>query len=287
MLDLWEAKLSRIVAGGEGQPAKKLRRGPGAGRERRRFDVAQSLLLSLAMDPHDKRQVKLGVGHYDARQVGDKIVLHAKGETPTPNYKVWLRAAADPKAAIHELWWLEPVGATVVLPTPFSAHTSFRAAPDTKSVRVRDAKGVHEVAVEAVAPAPAAAPSKALVYLHYANQFDLDYKGKTISFTQSNIAGDPMITCDDRYFYGSQITKLTTALGDLVTVVLEQRGEAERWSLTLLLPPTWVSGYEASTIEALVFETLTRSPSAGPPAGQEIDYELVTKVRGRASFLVS
>jgi len=238
------------------------------------------------MDQHDKRQVKLGVGRYGARQVGDKIVLHAHGETPTPNYKVWLRAAVDPKVAVHELWWLEPVGASVVLPTPFSAHTSFRAEPGTQAVRVRDARGIHEVEVEAVAPQPSES-SKALVYLHYANQFDLDYRGKTISFTQSNIAGDPMLTCDDRYFYGSQITKLATVLGELVTVVLDERGAAGRWALSLVLPPTWVSGYESSTIEALVVETVSRGTGGGPPAGQEIDYEEVTRVRGRASFLVA
>src|SRR5690554_5736990 len=149
-------------------PAKKLRQGAvdtPSGRSGRRLELAQTLLLESVMDPREQRQVKLGIGDYQARQVGDKIVLHASGETPTPSYKVWLRAASDPGPAIYELWWREPADATLELPTPFSADVSFRAPPNTKTVRVRDAAGVHEVPVEAVSR-PTAPATKALVYLH-------------------------------------------------------------------------------------------------------------------------
>jgi hypothetical protein len=232
----------------------------------------------------EQRRVTLGIGNYRARRAGDKIVLHAGGDTPTPSYKVWLRRAAD-SAADYELWWMEPADTSIELNTPFSAHVSFLAGPDAERVRVRDALGVHELAVE-IEPS-AREPGTALVVLHYANQFDLDYHGKPISFTQANVAGDPLLTYDQHWFYGSQIELQDTAVGELVTVTLEQRAKGERWRLSLLLPRTWVSGYESAKIEAVVIEAVLHSLVGGPPAGQELEYECVTRVDGHATFVVS
>ena len=61
----------------------------------------------------------------------------------------------------------------------------------------------------------------------------------------------------------------------------------ERWRLSLLLPRTWVSSYEAATIEALVIESVVHGLAHGPPAGQEVVYERVNKVTGEASFIFS
>jgi hypothetical protein len=238
------------------------------------------------MDARDQRQVTLGIGSYRARRVGDKIVLHASGDTPTPNYKTWLRSALDKDVADYELWWMQPADTSIELTTPFSVHVSFRAGADAERVRVRDAAGVHDVEVEGTAE-PAAAPTAALVYLHHANQFDLRYRGKDISFTQANIAGDPLLTYDQHYFYGKQIELQDTAVGELVTVILEERSNGDRWRLSLLLPPTWVSGYESSLVEALVIESVSRGLAGGPPAGQELELERVTQVGGHATFVVS
>src|SRR5690606_35770797 len=190
-----------------------------------------------SMEVRDQRQVTLGNGNYRARRVADKIVLSASGDTPTPNYKSWLRRAVDQDIAHYELWWMQPADSSIQLTTPFSVHVSFRAGPELTSVRVRDAAGVHQVDIETEAAAPGEPePGTALVYLHYANQFDLKYRGKDISFTQANIAGDPLLTYDQRYFYGSQIERQDTAVGELITVILEERQNGERWQLSLLLP---------------------------------------------------
>src|SRR5690606_14847383 len=111
--------------------------------------------------------------------------------------------------------------------------------------------------------------------------------GKDISFTHGNVAGDPLLTYDQRWFYGSQIGLQDTAVGEIVTVTLEQRQNGERWQLSVVLPRTWVSGYESAVIEAVVIETVSHSLVGGPPAGQELEYERVTQVGGHASFVVS
>jgi hypothetical protein len=240
------------------------------------------------MDARGQRQVTLGIGNHRAQRVGDKIVLHTAGETPTPNYKTWLRRALDKDVADYELWWMQPADISIELATPFSVHVSFRAEPGATVVRVRDAAGVHEIPVEASSePAETGATTTALVYLHHANQFDLRYRGKDISFTQANIAGDPLLTYDQRYYYGKQIELQDTAIGELVTVTLEERPNGERWRLTVVLPRTWVSGYESSLVEALVIESVSRGLAEGPPAGQEIELERVTPVGGHATFVVS
>lgn len=244
------------------------------------------------MDAREQRQVTLGLGDYRAQQVGDKIVLHASGETPTPNYKSWLRRALDQDVAHYELWWMPPVDTSIELRTPFVVHVSYRAEPGATVVRVRDAAGVHEVPVESTTePAgtrePAETGTAALVYMHYANQFDLRYRGKDISFTQANIAGDPLLTYDQRFYYGQQIELQDTAIGELVTVTIEERPNGDRWRLTVVLPRTWVSGYESALVEALVIESVARGLTEGPPAGQELELERVTTVGGHATFVVS
>lgn len=243
--------------------------------------------VNVRMDARDQRQATLGIGNYRARRVGDKIVLQASGDTPSPNYKAWLRRATDRDVADYELWWLPPADTSIDLSTPFHVNVSFRAEPDAATVRVRDAAGVQVVELEAIDEAAAAPSTTALVYLHHANQFDLRYRGKDISFTQANIAGDPLLTYDQRFFYGKQIELQDTAIGELVTVTLEQRPSGDRWRLSLVLPRTWVSGYESSLIEALVIESVVRGLSAGPPAGQELEVERVTQVGGHATFVVS
>lgn len=243
-----------------------------------------------AMDQREQRQVTLGLGSYRARRVGDKIVLQVAGDTPTPNYKTWLRhtkpGGAAAEIADYELWWMPPADASIDLPTPFTAHISSRADPDVSRVRVRDAAGIHDVDVEGTTDVVPASTT-ALVYLHVANQFDLDYRGKHISFTRANVAGDPLMNYGDRYFYGEQILLQDTALGELVTATLERRPAGERWRLTLVLPKTWVSGYESATVDVLVIETAAHGFDEGPPPGQEIEYERVTQVGGHASFVVS
>jgi hypothetical protein len=245
---------------------------------------AMSLVRNASAEPPP---YQLGVGKYRARRIDDKIVLHAFGETPAPNYRVWLRKAGPSDVADYELWWRPPGTGGISLATPFNVHVTFRTGLDADLVRLRDASGVHPVQVEAVFGAEATASSTALVAWHRANHFDLHYSGKDIAFTHANVAGDPLMSYGVHFFYGDQIERLDSPIGELVTVTLEQRSGGERWRLSLLLPDTWVSSYETATIEALVIESVVHGLAHGPPAGQEVVYERVNQVTGEASFIFS
>jgi hypothetical protein len=262
-----------------------LRAGPGAGGM-----AIASIHTSMSLAHHSPAEpppYQLGVGHYRARRIDDKIVLHAVGETPAPNYRVWLRKAGTTDVADYELWWRPPGTGGISLATPFDVHVTFRTGLHADLVRMRDATGVHHVHVEPVFGAEAAASATALVAWHLANQFDLHYSGKDIGFTHANVAGDPLMNYGAHFFYGDQIERLDAPIGELVTVTLAQRSAGERWRLSLLLPRTWVSSYETSTIEALVIESVVHGHVHGPPAGQEVVYERVNKVTGEASFIFS
>ena len=234
-----------------------------------------------------RRRKTLGVASYRATRVGRQVVLIAVGETPTPNYRVWLRAAVEPdKRHVHELWWLPPVGVQAQVRTPFSVHASFAVPPEVQKIVVRDAEGLHEVKIEPSAGLARPPEAKALVYLHYANQFDLKYEHKDISFTQANIAGDPLLTVGDRFFIGDQIRLLMTPIGEMVTVTMSEV-EGDSLLVSLVLPPTRVSGYETVAVEALVLETVSRGAIAGPPIGAEVLIEKVSTIEGHATYIVS
>ncbi len=94
---------------------------------------------------------ELGVGKYSAEQVPGAVIIHAWGETPTPNYKVWLQPGPeDIFPPIYDLWWLAPGGVQPQIETPFHVHAAFAAEEPIRSVTVRDANGSHTVPVEQV-----------------------------------------------------------------------------------------------------------------------------------------
>ena len=225
------------------------------------------------------------------------IVLHAVGETPDPNYKVWLRKAGATDSADFELWWLLPTGGHIALGTPFNVHASFRAGLHPDLVRVRDRDGIHPVEVEPVFVADASGAGSGAdtgagwgdwrVGWEQANQFDLHYHGKDIAYTQANVAGDPILTFGKQCFYGDEIVRLSAPIGELVSVTLEQRGPSERLCMTLVLPRTRVLRYGSATIEALVLEVVVRGSADAPPSGQATLYERANKVTGQATFIFS
>ena len=228
----------------------------------------------------DARRKKLGVGSYRAARVGDKVVVFATGETPLTNYKVWLHPTSEAgEAPVHELWWLPSVGPQSLVSTPFSVHASARLPAGVDEVQIRDAEGLHTLRVDPVGDL-AVAKTEALVYLHYANQFDLELEGTSLSFTRAEVAGDPLLSFGERYFYGDEVCLEATSLGELVSVTLEDRGEGERHLLSILLPPTRVSGLEPVAIQAVVLETITHS---GAPS----EYRRSLTVEGRATYIAS
>ncbi len=97
------------------------------------------------------RKPELGVGKYSAEQVPGAVIIHAWGETPTPNYKVWLQQGPeDIFPPIYDLWWLAPGGNQLQVLTPFHVHAAFAAEEPIRGITVRDRDGSHSVPVEQV-----------------------------------------------------------------------------------------------------------------------------------------
>lgn len=119
-----------------------------------------------------------------------------------------------------------------------------------------------------------------------ANSFRFTYHGKPINFTPANIAGQPVMSVGDQQFYGDEITMEPTAIGDLVTVVLEAVADGDTTLLTLVLPPVRVRGFAEIDVKALAVETTVRGTIAGPPEGAGNAYQ-AHEIRGRAAFIVS
>jgi hypothetical protein len=119
-----------------------------------------------------------------------------------------------------------------------------------------------------------------------ANWFRFSYRGKAITFTPANIAGQPVMSVGAQQFYGDEITMEPSAIGDLVTVVLEAVADGDTTLLTLVLPPMRVRGFEEIDATALAVRTTVRGTLAGPPEGVGHVYK-VQELEGRASFIVS
>ena len=105
----------------------------------------------LEVNPSKNHRATLGRGKYRATQCGDKVVVFAEGDTPTPNYKVWLHYGPERIfPPILELWWLPPKGFQIQMLSPFRVHASFNANMKLETVQVRDAEGTHGIEVEQI-----------------------------------------------------------------------------------------------------------------------------------------
>jgi len=231
-----------------------------------------------------RRPATLGTGQYRAQQQGSTVVVFAEGETPTPNTKAWLQFGPERIfPPIIELWFQPPSGVQIQLMTPFSVHTSFVSERPLETVKVRDAKGTHEVAVEKVAD-PDEPPTPEPVELSVANIFHFTYQGKSVSFTRSNIAGDPLLSVGEAHFMGDQIAIESTKAGELVSVVLTSGEDITLFAL--LLPPTYIAGWEQVDVQTVAMKVLVKGGADGEVAGQGMTYDVET-VEGTAGFIVS
>lgn len=230
----------------------------------------------------------LGVARYRAARSGQNVILFATGDTPTPNYKVWFQAAQEPgKPPVYELWWMAPSGFQIQVLTPFSVHSVIHPSSSATEVVVRDANGLHNIKIESGDATTPGEPPLVPLPRHEANQFDFRYRGQPVSFTQANIAGDPLLTVGNRHFYGREIMLQDSPIGQLVTVVMQAVADGDSSLFSLLLPPTLVEGYGVAEIEAVVLETISRTTIAGPPLGAGVLYEKVEKIKGQATFIIS
>jgi hypothetical protein len=121
-----------------------------------------------------------------------------------------------------------------------------------------------------------------------ANFYELSHGRSKISYTESNIAGKPVVTYDNRSFTGDEVRREKTALGTLVTVTLERIPDGPTNLLTLVLSEVLVHPGKPEKVSApVVFHTVQGS-IAGPPLtpGQVQTYD-VKIYTGTASFVFS
>jgi hypothetical protein len=134
-----------------------------------------------------------------------------------------------------------------------------------------------------IAPIPA---------LDEANHFELRRGRSRITYTVSNIAGDPVVTYNDggtpRTFTGDEVRREKTELGTLVTVTLGVIPDLETRLLTIVLPEVLVNPGTPEPFSAPVVFTRVEMSIAGPPLHpgpvQTYDVKIYT---GKASFIVS
>jgi hypothetical protein len=89
--------------------------------------------------------------HYNAQQVPGEVIIFAHGAHNTSGYSVFFQQspiAIFPPQFI--LWHIAPGGIVLPVITPFTVHTSFKAAKPVATVVVHDAEGAHTIDVEQV-----------------------------------------------------------------------------------------------------------------------------------------
>ena len=238
-------------------------------------------------EPARRRRV-LGRGRYHAKQIDDEIVITATGDTPTPNYKVWLQRAPERIfPPITELWWMPPTGIQIQLLTAFSVHTSFHVGDrKLETVTVRDAEGSHQVAVEQVEPEPSDEPKDEPGRRVVANAFRLSLGEVPVSYASTSLIGEPIMSIGDRQFTGDEIDIEETTLGQQVSVVTESVPDLETVTFSLILPQVLLDGSKPAEVEVPGVTATHHTTIAGPPLGQGTSYQLAT-LTGVAEHIVA
>jgi len=121
-----------------------------------------------------------------------------------------------------------------------------------------------------------------------ANFFELRRGTSKISFTVSNIAGEPVLSYETQTFTGDEVHIETTEIGTLVTVTLSAIPDLERRLLTLVLPLVQVNPGTPEKVSVPVIFTRIEMSIAGRPLHpgpvQTYDVKVYT---GKASFILS
>ena len=142
------------------------------------------------------------------------------------------------------------------------------------------------MATASVQPIPVP-PSEPLV----PNQFSLQGRGISITFSSTSFSGQPLLHYEDGYHEvnasGDDIRQVETELGTLVTVTLEPDADAGELLLTLLIPRARLAG-PGSEVRISTEALLTRSRlPRGPASSAQLQMYMVVALRGQASFVVS
>ena len=128
--------------------------------------------------------------------------------------------------------------------------------------------------------------------LKAANFYELSHGRVTVSYTASNIVGEPMVTYNDgrvtQTFIGDQVRREMTALGTLVTVTLKLVPDGPTSLLTLVLPKVLVGSRGPEKLSAPVVFHTVKGSIAGPPLNpgpvQTYDVQIF---KGTANFIIT
>lgn len=105
-----------------------------------------------------------------------------------------------------------------------------------------------------------------------ANLFDITGP-IVVSYSRSSITGVPLLSYKDAEhalnFSGAEITRADVAVGELVTVTLDQVIDAFLRTFTILVPTVRLAMGEEVEFDAVGIETVDRSGAFVPPPGPE------------------
>lgn len=123
-----------------------------------------------------------------------------------------------------------------------------------------------------------------------ANLFELSGDDIRVTYSSSSFAGPPLFSYRDgnisRQFSGKEIRSVTTEIGELLTVTLEQIPDLRTVTFTLILPVVTVLSVSAGThIQVPGITTTTHTTIAGQVLGPEKTYSQV-KLKGTAQVVV-
>jgi hypothetical protein len=132
-------------------------------------------------------------------------------------------------------------------------------------------------------------PSTEIARLKEANFFELSHGKSTLSYTVSNIAGDPLVSYFDgketKTFVGDQVSLESTTLGTLVTVLLQSSVDGPRHFLTLVLPVILVGEKHPEKISLpVIFHTTVGFVLPRPGPRQTYDVQIFS---GTASIEIT
>jgi hypothetical protein len=114
-----------------------------------------------------------------------------------------------------------------------------------------------------------------------------------INYSRTSITGAPLVSYRDAEldlnFQGDGVTQQATALGELVTVTLEDVPDAFTRTITLVVPTVRVAMGEQIEFSTIAIETTDRSGAFVPPPGPAgvLQTYQIHQLRGTAQFVLS
>ena len=125
------------------------------------------------------------------------------------------------------------------------------------------------------------------------NLYQLHGQGYDIAYSQTGIDGRPHLEVQRGRrilnFDGEQVSRLSTSIGDLITVTIGLSPDRHRKSLTILVPLVRLpEGRKRQAIATAGIITVARTPVAGTPgiAGAVHSYSVIP-LRGAAKWVRS